>query len=252
MISDLLDLSSMASGSVRLNVEAIDPWQLAMQAIRDLAGRAETAQVQVRIHPPLPTLGRMQGDATRFSQIVLNLLSNAIKYNRPGGEALVSLAVDDGRLTLTLRDGGRGMTAAQLDALFQPFNRLVRDGSNIEGTGIGLVITGRLVELMGGALRVRSTVGDGSEFEVELPFERAESAARASLPSPARRPARRRMRCARWSTSTTTRSTGCWSRPCWRCATTCACAWPPPAPSAWRRRWRCGPSSCSPTCAGSA
>ncbi len=184
MISDLLDLSSMESGSVRLNVEAIDPWQLAMQAIRDLAGRAEAAQVQVSLHPPLPTLGRMHGDATRFSQIVLNLLSNAIKYNRPGGHALVSLAVDDGRLTLTMRDGGRGMTAAQQDALFQPFNRLGREGSNIEGTGIGLVITKRLVELMDGALRVRSTIGDGSEFEVELPFERAESATRARLPAP--------------------------------------------------------------------
>jgi len=84
-----------------------------------------------------------------------------------------------------LRDGGRGMSAAQLEALFQPFNRLGREGSNIEGTGIGLVITKRLVELMGGTLGVRSEVDEGSEFEVELPFERAESASRPALAPPA-------------------------------------------------------------------
>jgi PAS domain S-box-containing protein len=181
MISDLLDLSSMESGSVRLNVEPIDPWQLAMKAIRDLAARAEAAQVEVEIRPPLPTLGRMLGDPTRFSQIVLNLLSNAIKYNRPGGRARVTLRAHDGRLSLSFRDGGCGMAPAQLEALFQPFNRLGREGSNIEGTGIGLVITKRLVEQMGGTLRVSSQVDDGSEFEVDLPFERAESASRPAL-----------------------------------------------------------------------
>jgi CheY-like chemotaxis protein len=174
----------MESGSVRLASEPIDPWQLAMQAIRDLAARAEAANVQVEIRPPLPTLGRMLGDPTRFSQIVLNLLSNAIKYNRPGGRARVTLRVHDGRLSMSFRDGGRGMSAAQLEALFQPFNRLGREGSNIEGTGIGLVITKRLVELMGGTLGVRSEVDDGTEFEVELPFARAESASRAA-PAPA-------------------------------------------------------------------
>ena len=199
MISDLLDMSSMESGSVRLASEPIDPWQLAMQAIRDLAARAAAANVQVEIRPPLPTLGRMLGDPTRFSQIVLNLLSNAIKYNRPGGRARVTLRVHDDRLSMSFRDGGRGMSAAQLEALFQPFNRLGREGSNIEGTGIGLVITKRLVELMGGTLGVRSEVDDGSEFEVELPFERAESASRPALAPPA------------WCcTSTTTRSIACW------------------------------------------
>jgi PAS domain S-box-containing protein len=172
MISDLLDLSSMENGSVRLSVEPIEPWQLAMQAIRDLSARAEAAEVQVEIWPPLPTIGRMLGDATRFSQIVLNLLSNAIKYNRPGGRAQVRLSVAEGRLVLVFRDSGCGMSRAQLEALFQPFNRLGREGSNIEGTGIGLVITKRLVEAMGGTLSVRSELDDGSEFEVDLPFDR--------------------------------------------------------------------------------
>ena len=181
MISDLLDLSGMESGGVRLNVEPIDPWQLAMQATRDLAARAEAGSVTVEIRPLLPTIGRMQGDATRFSQVVLNLLSNAIKYNRPGAFARVTLQVRDDRLLLNFRDGGHGMGAAQLAALFQPFNRLGREGSNIEGTGIGLVITKRLVELMGGAIRVRSVVGEGSEFEVDLPFVRAEGLVPAAL-----------------------------------------------------------------------
>ncbi len=176
MISDLLDLSSMETGSVRLNVEAMDPWQLAMQAIRHLAARADAADVRVEIRPPLPMIGPMLGDATRFSQIVHNLLSNAIKYNRPGGRAVVALRVTGGRLALTFSDSGCGMSASQLETLFQPFNRLGREGSNIEGTGIGLVITKRLVALMGGTLAVRSTPDDGSVFEVDLPFAAVEDA----------------------------------------------------------------------------
>jgi CheY-like chemotaxis protein/anti-sigma regulatory factor (Ser/Thr protein kinase) len=177
MISDLLDLSSMETGSVRLNLDAMDPWQLAMQAIRHLATRAAAADVAVEIRPPLPTIGPMLGDATRFSQIVHNLLSNAIKYNRPGGRAVVDLRAGGGRLALTFTDSGCGMSAAQLETLFQPFNRLGREGSNIEGTGIGLVITKRLVELMGGSLAVRSKPDAGSVFEVELPFVAVEDAA---------------------------------------------------------------------------
>ncbi len=84
---------------------------------------------------------------------------------------------------MSFRDGGRGMSAAQLEALFQPFNRLGREGSNIEGTGIGLVITKRLVELMGGTLGVRSEVDDGSEFEVELRGVRIVAVSASAMPA---------------------------------------------------------------------
>jgi hypothetical protein len=100
--------------------------------------------------------------------VIVNLLSNAIKYNRAGGMAAVRLAPFGEWLRLSVIDDGPGMTPAQLRNLFQPFNRLGRETSRVEGTGIGLMITRSLVELMGGTLSVRSEAGHGSEFVVDL------------------------------------------------------------------------------------
>jgi len=100
--------------------------------------------------------------------VVVNLVSNAIKYNRPGGTVRVHLAPFAERVRVAVIDDGPGMTPHQQRNLFQPFNRLGREGSSVTGTGIGLVITRSLVELMGGALSVRSEPGRGSEFDVDL------------------------------------------------------------------------------------
>ena len=108
-------------------------------------------------------------DRTGYRLVVSNLLSNAIKYNRVGGMVEVrSRAVAGERVRISFQDQGEGLTTDKLGQLFQPFNRLGQEGGVEEGTGIGLVVCKHLVELMGGAIGVESTVGAGSMFWVDL------------------------------------------------------------------------------------
>jgi CheY-like chemotaxis protein/anti-sigma regulatory factor (Ser/Thr protein kinase) len=116
-----------------------------------------------------PAAGGVMADATRLKQVLTNLLSNAVKYNRAGGDVTLSTRLrPDGRVDISVVDSGLGMTPEQVSRLFQPYNRLGREHSNIEGTGIGLVITQRLTELMGGQLAVTSRVGVGTSFVLTL------------------------------------------------------------------------------------
>jgi CheY-like chemotaxis protein len=112
----------------------------------------------------------VKADRTRVKQIFINLLSNAIKYNRVGGSVEVSCSLrGDERVRVQVRDTGLGLTPDKLALLFQPFNRLGQEGGVEEGTGIGLVVSKRLVELMGGDIGADSSVGVGSDFWVDLP-----------------------------------------------------------------------------------
>ena len=104
-----------------------------------------------------------------MKQVLINLLSNAVKYNKEGGTVLVDCSVSaNGRVRIGVKDSGEGLTTDQVAQLFQPFNRLGQEGSAEKGTGIGLVVCKRLVELMGGTIDVASTVGEGSVFSIEL------------------------------------------------------------------------------------
>jgi CheY-like chemotaxis protein len=108
-------------------------------------------------------------DRTRVKQVLVNLLSNAIKYNTPGGTVHVSCVVNKpGRVRTEVADTGEGLSPADIAQLFEPFNRLGRAATVEEGTGIGLVVCKRLVELMGGVIGVESTLGTGSVFWFEL------------------------------------------------------------------------------------
>jgi CheY-like chemotaxis protein len=114
----------------------------------------------------------VRADRVRLKQALLNLLSNAVKYNRPGGEVrLTAQPVDGDRLQLRVADTGPGIPEGRVTELFQPFNRLGAELSGVEGTGIGLVITRRIVEMMGGSIGVESRVGEGSAFWIELPLD---------------------------------------------------------------------------------
>jgi CheY-like chemotaxis protein/anti-sigma regulatory factor (Ser/Thr protein kinase) len=120
----------------------------------------------------------VSADRKRLTQLLVNLLSNAVKYNRSGGTVEVTLSpVKAQRLRICVRDSGKGLSAEDLAQLFQPFNRLGQETTEIEGTGIGLVVCKRLVEMMQGSIGVQSTVGVGSMFWVELNL-----AATAQLP----------------------------------------------------------------------
>jgi signal transduction histidine kinase/DNA-binding response OmpR family regulator len=116
-------------------------------------------------------------DRQRFRQILLNLISNAIKYNRDNGTVLVTWGASaDGEVELAVSDTGPGMTSAQLERVFVPFDRLGAESTAIEGAGIGLALTKALIEAMGGTLKVESTPGEGSAFTVVLP--------RSTVPDP--------------------------------------------------------------------
>jgi CheY-like chemotaxis protein len=111
----------------------------------------------------------IKADRTRIKQILINLLSNAIKYNRRGGKVVVEcIEVPAGRIRICVEDTGEGLSPEKIAQLFQPFNRLGQEAHSEEGTGIGLVMTKRLVELMGGVIGVESAVGEGSVFWIEM------------------------------------------------------------------------------------
>jgi CheY-like chemotaxis protein len=111
----------------------------------------------------------VQADRTRVKQVFINLLSNAIKYNKVGGTVVVEhITSTPERIRICVKDSGEGLSADKLAQLFQPFNRLGQEANVVEGTGIGLVTTKRLTELMKGVIGVESTVGVGSVFWIEL------------------------------------------------------------------------------------
>ena len=168
MINDVLDLSRIESGNVRLQIE---PLELSALLARTVPLVEEAARKRgIRISLDLaPNAMRVQGDSTRVKQILTNLLTNAVKYNADQGRIHVATRMHGLEIEISVTDTGLGMTPEQMAELFQPFNRLGRERSTQEGTGIGLVISKRLAELMGGNLRARSVTGEGSVFILSLP-----------------------------------------------------------------------------------
>ena len=192
MINDTLDLSRIDAGMMRLALGpvALDPLVAHCVAMAEPAAVQRQVQLQVQLDA---SAGHVLGDETRIKQVISNLLSNAIKYNQPGGRvALSSHRLPGQRLQIRVFDTGLGLTPSQQAELFQPYNRLGREASQIEGTGIGLVISRRLAELMGGDLQVESQAGQGCTFVFTLPLaERApDSLPLANPPSAAAPPGR--------------------------------------------------------------
>ncbi len=187
MINDVLDLSRIESGNVRLQPENLDLESLVDASVSLVEGDA--AKRGIVINRDFETASvAVVGDLTRVKQILINLLSNAVKYNIDYGKIDISTRQEATHVTLEVRDSGLGMTAEQLNGLFQPFNRLGRERSNLEGTGIGLVISKRLAEWMGGNLRAESTAGTGSSFILRLPLASAADTVRQDLDAPSATP----------------------------------------------------------------
>jgi PAS domain S-box-containing protein len=169
MISDVLDLSRVEAGSMPLVLADVDVRQTANECCQmiDAQARAVDLTVTVQIGEDISVI---HADKTRLKQVLLNLLSNAVKYNRPAGQVTLDIHRDGAQLRFSVRDTGLGLSPTQLQSLFEPFNRLGREQSSTPGTGIGLVISRKLVALMGGHLEVSSVEGQGSEFFFNLPL----------------------------------------------------------------------------------
>ncbi len=160
-----------------MDIEAVDVGEVVRQAIETTAPMARDRAVTLAGLANDATVPMVEADRNRLLQVLLNLLSNAIKYNRQGGSVAVACATTaEGLVRLSVMDTGTGIAREHFENLFRPFDRLGAEASGIEGTGIGLSIARRLIELMGGEIGVESDVGKGSTFWLDLP--RAGSALR--------------------------------------------------------------------------
>jgi PAS domain S-box-containing protein len=181
LINDVLDLSTIESGNARIQMADVDVTLVINESVRLLAPLAETAKVALAVALPqhVPRDAWMvQADATRLRQVLVNVVGNAIKYNLENGRVDIGVHVrapqgsagDDGAggLVIEISDTGRGMTAAQLARLFSAFDRLGLESSSIEGTGIGLVISRRLIERMGGDIAIDSRPDVGTRVTLTL------------------------------------------------------------------------------------
>ncbi|NML63565.1 PAS domain S-box protein [Massilia sp. RP-1-19] len=168
LINEILDLAMIESGKVTMSHESVSLTEVLQDCKGMVEPQAATRGI-VLTFPKFDDVSWVRADRTRIKQVMINLLSNAIKYNATGGSVIVQCALSGtDRVRVSVKDTGSGMSPAQLEQLFQPFNRLGKESSGEEGTGIGLVVTKQLVELMDGVIGVESAVGVGTVFWVEF------------------------------------------------------------------------------------
>jgi PAS domain S-box-containing protein len=173
LINEILDLSLIESGKVTLSREPVSLVEIMLECRAMIEPQAHKRGIAMTF-PRFESPYFVKADRTRVKQVLINLLFNAIKYNKPGGTVAVEYSLRPAdSIRISVRDTGAGLAPEQLAQLFQPFNRLGKEAGAEEGTGIGLVVTKRLVELMGGAIGAESTVGAGSVFWIELGLTRA-------------------------------------------------------------------------------
>jgi PAS domain S-box-containing protein len=171
LISEILDLALIESGKLTLSTEPSDLVNILneCQAMMEPQGKSHNVLLVFRA-PESPYTVR--ADHTRLKQVLINLLSNAVKYNRKGGTVLVSCSSKvKGTVRISVADTGEGLSSEKIEHLFQLFNRLGQEKLSEEGTGIGLALSKRLIELMGGSIGVESTVGIGSVFWIEIDID---------------------------------------------------------------------------------
>jgi len=169
LIEEILDLSRIEAGNIDLSMEAVSLESVIKDSVAWVTDMAKSRGVHIDFDLADYSGVLVKADAIRLKQIFLNLLTNAVKYNREDGEVRINGTFrGQGIFSISIADTGPGIAPDRLSELFKPFNRLGAEFSAIEGTGIGLVITKQLVDLMLGKLKIDSTPGQGSTFTVEF------------------------------------------------------------------------------------
>jgi PAS domain S-box-containing protein len=190
LINEILDLSRIESGKANLALAAVPLADVIDECLTLVAPEAVKRGIEIAVQRSADAPTAAWADRTRVKQVLLNLLSNAVKYNRERGSVRIALGADaEGNALIAVRDTGHGLSARQIDQLFQPFNRLGLESAPIQGTGIGLALSLKLIEQMGGKLEVSSELQVGTEFRVTLPAASAgtqapEAQARSSADAP--------------------------------------------------------------------
>ena len=168
LINEILDLAVIESGRLSLSLEPVSLCDVITECQAMIEPLAEKRGISMSF-PQFDNACHVRADRTRLKQVLVNLLSNAIKYNQPKGAVVVDCALStSGRVRISVSDTGAGLSPEKLMQLFQPFNRLGQEAGGEEGTGIGLVVSKRLVELMEGLIGAESIVDNGSVFWIEL------------------------------------------------------------------------------------
>ena len=184
LINEVLDLAKIESGHIDLSISKVNLNKVIVESLHLINPLAQKRGIEISLEKEgskidMDTLTRQSEfawiDETRFKQIVLNLMSNAVKYNKENGKILLSCTMkDNNAFRFSVTDTGKGLSSEQQHDLFTAFNRLGLEHTDIEGTGIGLVITKKIVELMGGCIGLDSEIGVGSTFWFELPIKQQE------------------------------------------------------------------------------
>jgi signal transduction histidine kinase/DNA-binding response OmpR family regulator len=169
LINDVLDISRIEAGRLKLSLEPVPVAETLREALALVAPLAAQRNVQISAAMRLGDDRHVTADQQLLTQVLLNLLSNAIKYNRENGRIDISVSTnEDGRIRIEVVDTGRGIPAERLTRVFEPFDRLGAEDSDVQGSGLGLALSQRLVAAMGGSIAVQSTLGQGSTFTIEL------------------------------------------------------------------------------------
>ena len=168
LVNEVLDIARIESGDLGLSVEPVALMVAVYEALDMIAPLAEQHGIAVDVDLGEHAGAYVLADLQRLKQIMLNLLSNAVKYNVEGGRVRIAARSDGEELVVVVADTGKGISAADLPKLFSPFERLGAEGSDVDGTGLGLALSRRLAEAMRGSLDVVSRPRQGSTFELRL------------------------------------------------------------------------------------
>ena len=190
LINQVLELSKIEAGKLDLSIETVKPAAVLEDCLITAQSMAEPRSISVVNEAVDKDLPAVRTDPTRFKQVLLNLLSNAVKYNRDAGTVTVDAEeVSHGMLRVSVGDTGLGIAPENHEKIFEPFDRIGKETTDIEGTGIGLAISKQLMEALGGFIGLEPKTRKGSTFWIELPLVGKAGQKAPALDQPEDRPA---------------------------------------------------------------